>query len=133
MPYHSFSPAASENEYDISRALLPTLDSSDESTRGEDAEDRNKKTLRPPAAVPSRQVKNGPDTLEDWAGLEEPDIAGLGSDDDDGNFIAAQQAASNRKASNLKGRTVRKGGGFQAMGMLNLCTNFSPLKFAASS
>ena len=28
--------------------------------------------------------------------------------------IAAQQAASNRKGSNLKGRTVRKGGGFQA-------------------
>jgi ATP-dependent RNA helicase DDX54/DBP10 len=38
-----------------------------------------------------------------------------GSDDE--AFIAATQAASNRKASNLKGKTVRKGGGFQAMGL----------------
>ncbi|KAH8148107.1 uncharacterized protein LAJ45_07871 [Morchella importuna] len=41
-------------------------------------------------------------------------------DDDDGDeaFIAAQQAASNRKGSNLKGKnTVKKGGGFQQMGL----------------
>ncbi|KAF2472144.1 ATP-dependent RNA helicase DBP10 [Lindgomyces ingoldianus] len=38
-----------------------------------------------------------------------------GSDDE--AFIAAHQAASNRKASNLKGKTVKKGGGFQAMGL----------------
>jgi ATP-dependent RNA helicase DDX54/DBP10 len=38
-------------------------------------------------------------------------------EDDDEAFIAAQQAASNRKSSNLKGRTVKKGGGFQAMGL----------------
>ncbi|KAF2691284.1 DEAD-domain-containing protein [Lentithecium fluviatile CBS 122367] len=38
-----------------------------------------------------------------------------GSDDE--AFIAATQAASNRKASNLKGKTVKKGGGFQAMGL----------------
>lgn len=37
-------------------------------------------------------------------------------DDDDEAFIALQQAASNRKASNLKGKSVKKGGGFQAMG-----------------
>lgn len=44
--------------------------------------------------------------------------AGAGGDgeDDDEAFIALQQAASYRKASNLKGRTVKKGGGFQAMG-----------------
>lgn len=40
-----------------------------------------------------------------------------GEDDGDAEFIAQRQAASNRKASNLKGRTVKKGGGFQAMGM----------------
>jgi ATP-dependent RNA helicase DDX54/DBP10 len=42
-----------------------------------------------------------------------------GSDDgsDDEAFIAATQAASNRKSSNLKGHTVKKGGGFQAMGL----------------
>jgi len=38
-----------------------------------------------------------------------------GSDDE--AFIAATQAASNRKSSNLKGNTVKKGGGFQAMGL----------------
>lgn len=45
-------------------------------------------------------------------------INGPADDDDDGDeaFIALQQAASFRKASNLKGRTVKKGGGFQAMG-----------------
>ncbi|KIW64717.1 hypothetical protein PV04_09632 [Phialophora macrospora] len=36
---------------------------------------------------------------------------------DDEAIIAAQQAASNRKGTNLKGRTVKKGGGFQAMGL----------------
>lgn len=41
---------------------------------------------------------------------------GEGSEDDEA-FIAATQAASNRKASNLKGKTVKKGGGFQAMGL----------------
>jgi ATP-dependent RNA helicase DDX54/DBP10 len=43
----------------------------------------------------------------------------IGGDDgsDDEAFIAARQAASNRKASNLKGKTVKKGGGFQAMGL----------------
>ncbi|KAL5393369.1 ATP-dependent RNA helicase dbp10 [Paraphaeosphaeria sporulosa] len=42
-----------------------------------------------------------------------------GSEDgsDDEAFIAATQAASNRKTSNLKGHTVKKGGGFQAMGL----------------
>jgi len=44
---------------------------------------------------------------------------GGGTDDgsDDEAFIAATQAASNRKASNLKGNTVKKGGGFQVMGL----------------
>lgn len=39
-----------------------------------------------------------------------------GGDDDDEAFIALKQAASYRKNSNLKGKTVKKGGGFQAMG-----------------
>ncbi|KAI9889136.1 MAG: ATP-dependent RNA helicase dbp10 [Vezdaea aestivalis] len=37
--------------------------------------------------------------------------------DNDEEYIAAQQAASNRKASNVKGKSVKKGGGFQAMGL----------------
>jgi ATP-dependent RNA helicase DDX54/DBP10 len=43
----------------------------------------------------------------------------LESDGDDA-FIAAHQAASNRKSSNVKGKSVKKGGGFQAMGMRSL-------------
>ncbi|KAF1956262.1 DEAD-domain-containing protein [Byssothecium circinans] len=58
-------------------------------------------------------------------GQENGNAADLGIDldigDQDGSddeaFIAATQAASNRKASNLKGKTVKKGGGFQAMGL----------------
>jgi ATP-dependent RNA helicase DDX54/DBP10 len=44
------------------------------------------------------------------------DFGGQDGSDDEA-FIAATQAASNRKASNLKGNTVKKGGGFQAMGL----------------
>ncbi|OAA62315.1 dead box ATP-dependent rna helicase [Cordyceps fumosorosea ARSEF 2679] len=40
-----------------------------------------------------------------------------GDEDDDEAFIALKQAASFRKSTNLKGRTVKKGGGFQAMGL----------------
>ncbi|KAL8961903.1 MAG: hypothetical protein Q9193_001608 [Seirophora villosa] len=45
-----------------------------------------------------------------------PDLGNDGSSDD-ADFIADAQAASNRKGSNLKGKTVKKGGGFQAMGL----------------
>jgi ATP-dependent RNA helicase DDX54/DBP10 len=41
---------------------------------------------------------------------------GQGDGSDDEAFIAAKQAASNRKASNV-GKSVKKGGGFQAMGL----------------
>ncbi len=47
------------------------------------------------------------------------DVAEDGEDGEDGGdeaFIALKQAASFRKVSNLKGNTVKKGGGFQAMG-----------------
>ncbi|KAF7562509.1 hypothetical protein G7046_g1620 [Stylonectria norvegica] len=40
-----------------------------------------------------------------------------GNDDGDEAFIALKQAASFRKTGNLKGKTVKKGGGFQAMGL----------------
>lgn len=50
-----------------------------------------------------------------------PDDLGVNLEDDDSDgdeaFIAATQAASNRKSSNLKGKSVKKGGGFQAMGL----------------
>lgn len=48
-----------------------------------------------------------------------------GEDDGDEAYIALQQAASFRKASNLKGKTVKKGGGFQAMGSFRTESQFS--------
>lgn len=44
--------------------------------------------------------------------LNDPEGSG-----DDAAFISKRQAAYNRKSSTLKGRTVKKGGGFQAMGI----------------
>ncbi|KAF2661372.1 ATP-dependent RNA helicase DBP10 [Lophiostoma macrostomum CBS 122681] len=80
------SPALSENEFDISKALF-----------GGDEVNQQEQGLTGNLGV----------DLE------------VGGDDgsDDEAFIAAQQAASNRKNSNVKGKSVKKGGGFQAMGL----------------
>ena len=90
MRFRSGSPARSENEVDIGDALF-----GDDSTTND---------------VPSHE-QNG--------GLQDRDLDFMAEDSggDDEAIIAAQQAASNRKGSNLKGRTVKKGGGFQAMGL----------------
>lgn len=96
MPGRAVSPTGSEFEYDIS-AALGAADSDD------DGPAYNPRTLHADRSI--------------------GEILGGGEDDDDDDeaFIAAQQAASNRKASNLKGKnTVKKGGGFQQMGMLFL-------------
>lgn len=89
MPRRAASPTPSENEVDILGSLYP-------------GEDDN--------------GNDGPSGLDlDFDGfLNAPEP---GNDDGDEAFIALQQAASFRKATNLKGRTVKKGGGFQAMGM----------------
>lgn len=49
------------------------------------------------------------------AGGTFPDLEDSGSDD--AGFIAESLNAANRKASNLKGKSVKNGGGFQAMGL----------------
>jgi ATP-dependent RNA helicase DDX54/DBP10 len=89
------SPPVSENEFDISGAIAQA----GELGYVNDHRHYDKKSSR----------------------LEDGDIHGFGNltseEDEDEAFIAAQQAASNRKSSNLKGRTVKKGGGFQAMGL----------------
>ncbi|KAK8208060.1 ATP-dependent RNA helicase dbp10 [Zalaria obscura] len=81
------SPAASENEFDISKALFQG--------DNDDGFDFGDGGL---VGVPPR-----------------PEDIGLGSDDDDA-FIAATQAAANRKAPVLK-KGAKKSGGFQAMGL----------------
>lgn len=95
MPHRAPSPAASENEVDISGALLH-----DGSSAGSEDDGQMQH--------PDRKARMlGPGDM--------PDLEGDLSSDDAG-FIAETQAAVNRKASNVKGRSV-KGGGFQAMGL----------------
>ena len=93
------SPAASENEVDILDSLY--------------TED------------------GGRTDAHDGMAFDAEDIFGGGArggqdyDDDDGDeaFIALTQAASFRKTGNLKSKSAKKGGGFQAMGKL-ICSLF---------
>ena len=94
MPHRAFSPAQSENEFDISQSLF---DNGSVSELGD----------KRPVQQPDRKTR----MTATQSFLEDED----GSDDAD--FIMEAQAASNRKASNIKGRSVKKGGGFQAMGL----------------
>ena len=96
MPYRAPSLATSENEVDISGALF-----NDGVSAGSDDDAQTQHADRK-----ARMLEPG----------EMPDLEGDYSSDDAG-FIAETQAASNRKAANLKGRSVKKGGGFQAMGL----------------
>jgi ATP-dependent RNA helicase DDX54/DBP10 len=95
MPHRAASPAVSENEFDITRSLFKDDD-------GGDGESFGVATDRDVAAL-------------DAGGIFDFALESDGEGDE--AFIAAKQAASNRKASNVKGKSVKKGGGFQAMGM----------------
>lgn len=99
MPRRAASPAASENEFDITNALFQ-----------HDGDSDNEQTV----TAPKKQQKKVPTQNLDFLGAE---INGDDDDEDDEAFIAAQQTSANRKGANLKGRTVKKGGGFQAMGL----------------
>ena len=92
MTHRAASPAVSENEFDITKSLFRD---------GPSADDELTAALANGGALDAGSILD--------LGLES-------NGDDDDAFIAAQQAASNRKASNLKGKNVKKGGGFQAMG-----------------
>ncbi|KAL9098621.1 MAG: hypothetical protein Q9163_005756 [Psora crenata] len=93
MALRALSPAASENEVDIAGALFQN-ESDASSEYGADSQHPDRKA----------RMADGMPALED-------------DDSDDAAFIADSLAAANRKASNLKGRSVKKGGGFQAMGL----------------
>ena len=93
------SPAPSENEVDIGRALFDGADNAIEDGSEDDGNDGQKRAPTP----------RGHDAGLDF-GAEE---SGL----DDETVIANEQAKQNRKSSALQGRTVKKGGGFQAMGL----------------
>jgi ATP-dependent RNA helicase DDX54/DBP10 len=94
MPHRAPSPALSENEFDITKSLF-------NDNAAEDDEE---------FAVSSKKDVGQLDTN----GIL--DLALESDGDGDEAFISAQQTAANRKASNLKGKSVKKGGGFQAMG-----------------
>lgn len=93
------SPTGSEFEFDISTALADDDFLSD----NDDGAGKGKGKGKPNTVANDQNIN---------------DI--LDVSDGDEAFIAAQQAASNRKGSNLKGKTVKKGGGFQQMGLCAL-------------
>lgn len=97
MPRRAASPAGSEPELDILNSLYP-------------GDDQN--TAKP--------AKNQDDDLDFDNLINGPQEDGGSDADGDEAFIALKQAASFRKAAHLKGRTVKRGGGFQAMGKLSL-------------
>ncbi|KAI1950500.1 ATP-dependent RNA helicase dbp10 [Ophidiomyces ophidiicola] len=96
MPRRAPSPAGSEQEFDIANTLFGNADTSDVET------------------VPT---KGKPSNLLSLDVMADGINDGNSEADEDAAFIAAHQAVANRKATNLKGRSVRKGGGFQVMGL----------------
>ena len=103
MPHRAVSPTASENDFDITKSLF----------QEDDANADDDFTFP---------------TTKDVGTL---DAGGILDGDSDGDeaFIAAEQAASNRKGLNLKGKTVKKGGGFQAMGTKLLLVDITLANF----
>ncbi|QVM10433.1 ATP-dependent RNA helicase dbp10 [Coccidioides posadasii str. Silveira] len=97
MLHRAVSPAMSENEFDIAKSLFQDEADSDIDTRP--------------------RKRKAPTSLNLDVMADDNGDGDDGVSDDDAAFIAAHQASMNRKASNLKGRTVKKGGGFQAMGL----------------
>ncbi|KAI0447599.1 ATP-dependent RNA helicase DBP10 [Xylaria telfairii] len=91
------SPALSENEIDILGSLLTDGDGT------------------------SHHVKTKHAEMQDGFGFDAGDLldGDDGENDDDGDeaFIALKQAAAFRKNTNLKGTALKKGGGFQSMGL----------------
>jgi hypothetical protein len=97
MPRRAPSPAFSEHEVDIAGSLFANEADSD-------VELDNKKPADAAADLDFNSLLN-------TRGDDES-----GDDDGDEAFIAMQQRRSNRKTTNLLGKTVKKGGGFQSMG-----------------
>jgi ATP-dependent RNA helicase DDX54/DBP10 len=96
MPRRAASPALSENEVDIAGSLFAN-----------DADSDGEIEQKPGNATFNDLDFNSILNTADASGSDD------GGDED---FIALQQRSSNRKASNLQGKSVKKGGGFQAMG-----------------
>ncbi|SPQ19962.1 48bbb77c-f1e1-412f-933f-3b1d8f73d747 [Thermothielavioides terrestris] len=109
MPGRASSPALSENEVDIAGSLFAhdAGSDSDRDSNDDSGPTRSKKANGAAVDLDFGDLLNAP-------GAGDSDDGG-----DDEDFIARQQRSSNRKASNLQGKTVKKGGGFQAMAQDN--------------
>lgn len=94
----------SENEVDIAGSLFANEADSDS--------DGDVQVPRKPTDLDFGDLLNHGDSDGGGDGGDNEDDG----EDDDEAFIAMQQRSSNRKSSNLHGKTVKKGGGFQAMG-----------------
>lgn len=132
-PARAASPALSlsDSDVDISTALVKNNDNdlSDVEKINGDASKKSSKKKKQLSAPPSNAYLDmlGDDGLSGPRGgggdgndnqdHEANDGDDEREDEDEEAFIASHQASANRKAANLKGRTVKKGGGFQAMGL----------------
>ncbi|EFX05523.1 ATP dependent RNA helicase [Grosmannia clavigera kw1407] len=111
-----YSPTPSENEVDI---LGPLFAEELDGFAGFDV-DENSNDGRQQKRVKAMAMQ--PEDL-DLGAILDGRGGGAGtygqgdSEEDDEAYIALQQAAAFRKSSNLKGNTVKKGGGFQALGL----------------
>ena len=113
MPRRSVSPAQSDFEVDIAGDLFG--DDADAGFDGFDIADSkdNKKDKKNP--------KSSANDLDfDFGDILNAGGASSSEDDGDAAFIASKLRGANRKSSNLQGKTVKKGGGFQAMGMFGV-------------
>ncbi|KAF3291321.1 ATP-dependent RNA helicase dbp10 [Orbilia oligospora] len=99
------SPAASENEFDITSALTGTVSFEDDDDFGF--------SEPPKKRIKSQKTLDATSILD----LDKPsDNESVLADDDD-KFIQSQMASANRKASNIKSKSIKKSGGFQSMGL----------------
>ena len=92
------SPTPSVNEVDIGGALFEDGDVGNDSVSEIEGNGAS-------AAKELNVTNSSLDVMAEESGVDDEDI------------IAQQQHIANRKGANLKGRTVKKGGGFQAMGL----------------
>ena len=95
MLLRAYSPATSENEIDITGAIVDT----------EHPTDSDPRVIR---------TNNGHEDLSAISG----DIPELeDGESDDASFIAGAQTAANRKTSKIKAKSITKAGAFQSMGL----------------
>ncbi|KAK6332388.1 ATP-dependent RNA helicase dbp10 [Orbilia brochopaga] len=99
------SPVASEADVDITAALTGTISFSDDDDFG--LAEPPKKRLK------SQKTLDASSILD----LDRPSDDDSNASDNDDKFIKSQLVSANRKASNIKSKSLKKSGGFQSMGL----------------